>query len=97
MTAPGVRPITAMAVTAAFDDAERFNLSSTAGGYLGLKLWRCESGEIRTSWDTILPPQTLLRIGPGHIGQHGIDKSLVPCRIGFAGTKQGFIAVTNQC
>ncbi|EXS68269.1 hypothetical protein BF95_16785, partial [Sphingobium sp. Ant17] len=45
MTAPGVGPITAMAVTAAFDDAERFNRSSSAGAYLGLtpkalRIWR---------------------------------------------------------
>jgi len=46
MTAPGVGPITAMAVTAAFDDAERFNRSSSAGAYLGLTPRRYESGEI---------------------------------------------------
>ncbi|WP_200866963.1 transposase [Sphingobium sp. Ant17] len=45
MTAPGVGPITAMAVTAAFDDAERFNRSSSAGAYLGLTPRRYESGE----------------------------------------------------
>lgn len=36
MTAPGVGPITAMAVVAAFDDAFRFRRSSSAGAYLGL-------------------------------------------------------------
>ena len=36
MTAPGVGPITAMAVVAAFDDADRFRKSSSAGAYLGL-------------------------------------------------------------
>ncbi len=46
MTAPGVGPITAMAVVAAFDDASRFRRSSSAGGYLGLTPRRYESGEI---------------------------------------------------
>ncbi|WP_268747188.1 transposase [Sphingobium sp. Ant17] len=45
MTAPGVGPITAMAVTAAFDDAERFNRSSSAGRLSrsdakALRIWR---------------------------------------------------------
>jgi len=46
MTAPGVGPITAMAVVAAFDDASRFRRSSGAGAYLGLTPRRYESGEI---------------------------------------------------
>lgn len=46
MTAPGVGPITAMAVVAAFDDAARFRRSSSAGAYLGLTPKRYESGEI---------------------------------------------------
>lgn len=46
MTAPGVGPITAMAVVAAFDDARRFRRSSSAGAYLGLTPRRYESGEI---------------------------------------------------
>lgn len=46
MTAPGVGPITAMAVVAAFDDASRFRRSSSAGAYLGLAPRRYESGEI---------------------------------------------------
>ena len=46
MTAPGVGPITAMAVVAAFDDAARFRHSSSAGAYLGLTPRRYESGEI---------------------------------------------------
>lgn len=46
MTAPGVGPITAMAVVAAFDDATRFRRSSSAGAYLGLTPRRYESGEI---------------------------------------------------
>jgi transposase len=46
MTAPGVGPITAMAVVAAFDDADRFRRSSSAGAYLGLTPRRYESGEI---------------------------------------------------
>jgi transposase len=46
MTAPGVGPITAMAVVAAFDDASRFRRSSSAGAYLGLTPRRYESGEI---------------------------------------------------
>lgn len=46
MTAPGVGPITAMAVVAAFDDASRFRRSSSAGADLGLTPRRYESGEI---------------------------------------------------
>lgn len=46
MTAPGVGPITAMAVVAAFDDINRFKRSSSAGAYLGLTPRRYESGEI---------------------------------------------------
>jgi transposase len=46
MTAPGVGPITAMAVVAAFDDASRFRRSSSVGAYLGLTPRRYESGEI---------------------------------------------------
>jgi transposase len=46
MTAPGVGPITAMAVVSAFDDAARFQRSSSAGAYLGLTPRRYESGEI---------------------------------------------------
>lgn len=46
MTAPGVGPITAMAVVSAFDDASRFRRSSSAGAYLGLTPRRYESGEI---------------------------------------------------
>ena len=46
MTAPGVGPITAMAVVAAFDDAARFRRSSSAGAYLGLTPRRYESAEI---------------------------------------------------
>lgn len=46
MTAPGIGPVTAMAVVAAFDDAARFRRSSSAGAYLGLTPRRYESGEI---------------------------------------------------
>lgn len=46
MTAPGVGPITAMAVVAAFDHAARFRRSSSAGACLGLTPKRYESGEI---------------------------------------------------
>jgi transposase len=46
MTAPGIGPITALAVAAAFDDASRFARSSSAGAYLGLTPKRHESGEI---------------------------------------------------
>lgn len=46
MTAPGVGPITAMAVVAAFDDAARFSSSSSVGAYLGLTPRRYESGEV---------------------------------------------------
>ncbi|WP_205961707.1 transposase [Pararhodobacter oceanensis] len=43
-TTPGVGPITAMTVVAAFDDATRFRRSSSAGAYLGLTPRRYESG-----------------------------------------------------
>ncbi len=46
MTAPGVGPITATAVVAAFDDAARFRRSSSVGAYLGLTPRRYESGEV---------------------------------------------------
>ncbi|TCT12469.1 transposase IS116/IS110/IS902 family protein [Tepidamorphus gemmatus] len=46
MTAPGVEPITAMAVVAAFDDACRFRRSSSAGAHLGLTPRRYASGKI---------------------------------------------------
>jgi len=46
MAAPGVGPITALAVAAAFDDPARFRRSSSAGAYLGLTPRRYESGEI---------------------------------------------------
>jgi transposase len=46
MTAPGIGPITALAVATAFDDAARFHRSSSAGAYLGLTPKRHESGEI---------------------------------------------------
>jgi transposase len=45
MTAPGVGVITALSVASAFDDASRFNRSSSAGAYLGLTPRRYESGE----------------------------------------------------
>ncbi|MGP3697941.1 transposase [Rhodobacter sp. NSM] len=41
MTAPGVGPITAMAVVAAFDDASRFRRSSSAGAHIGLTPRQC--------------------------------------------------------
>jgi transposase len=46
MTAPGVGAITALSVASAFDDAERFKHSSSAGAYLGLTPRRYESGEV---------------------------------------------------
>lgn len=46
MTAPGVGPITALAVAAAFDDPARFRRSSSAGAHLGLMPRRYESGEV---------------------------------------------------
>jgi transposase len=46
MTAPGIGPITALAVATAFDDASRFRRSSCAGAYLGLTPKRYESCEI---------------------------------------------------
>ena len=44
MSAPGVGAITALSVASAFDDAERFKRSSSAGAYLGLTPRRYESG-----------------------------------------------------
>ncbi len=49
MTAPGVGPITALSVASAFDDAQRFRRSSSAGAYLGLTPRRYESGEVSRS------------------------------------------------
>ena len=49
MTAPGVGPVTALAVAAAFDDASRFRRSSSVGAYLGLTPKRYESGEVSYS------------------------------------------------
>jgi transposase len=49
MTAPGVGPVTALAVAAAFDDAARFRRSSSVGAYLGLTPKRYESGEVSYS------------------------------------------------
>jgi transposase len=46
MTAPGVGAITALSVASAFDQAERFRRSSSAGAYLGLTPRRYESGEV---------------------------------------------------
>ena len=46
MSAPGVGAITALSVASAFDDAERFRRSSSAGAYLGLTPRRYESGEV---------------------------------------------------
>lgn len=46
MTAPGVGPVTALAVAATFDDASRFRRSASVGAYLGLTPKRYESGEV---------------------------------------------------
>ncbi len=46
MTAPGIGAITALSVASAFDQAERFRRSSSAGAYLGLTPRRYESGEV---------------------------------------------------
>ena len=46
MTAPGVGAITALSVASAFDQAERFRRSSSAGAYLGLTPRRYQSGEV---------------------------------------------------
>lgn len=46
MTAPGIGPVTALAVAAAFDDASRFPRSSSVGAYFGLTPKRYESGEV---------------------------------------------------
>ncbi len=46
LTAPGIGPITALAVASAFDYADRFRSSASAGAYLGLTPRRYASGEI---------------------------------------------------
>ena len=46
LSAPGLGPITALSVASAFDDANRFKCSSSAGAYLGLTPRRYESGEV---------------------------------------------------
>ena len=56
MSAPGVGAITALSVASAFDDADRFRHSSSAGAYLGLTPRRYESGEVSRN---------------GHISKHG--------------------------
>ena len=45
-TAPGVGPVTSLAVASTFDDASHFKRSSSAGAYLGLAPRRYESGEV---------------------------------------------------
>ena len=45
-TAPGVGPVTSLAIASTFDDASRFKRSSSAGAYLGLAPRRYESGEV---------------------------------------------------
>jgi transposase len=49
MTAPGVGAITALSVASAFDQAQRFRRSSSAGAYLGLTPRRYQSGEVDRS------------------------------------------------
>jgi transposase len=49
MTAPGVGCITALSVASAFDQAQRFRRSSSAGAYLGLTPRRYQSGEVDRS------------------------------------------------
>jgi transposase len=49
MTAPGVGAITALSVVSAFDQAQRFRRSSSAGAYLGLASRRYQSGEVDRS------------------------------------------------
>lgn len=49
MTAPGVGAITALSVASAFDQAQRFRRSSSAGAYLGLAPRRYQSGEVDRS------------------------------------------------
>lgn len=46
MTAPGVGPITALAVASAFDNVVRFRSSAGAGAYFGRSPRRYELGEI---------------------------------------------------
>ena len=46
MTIPGVGQFTALAFTAAIDDAERFRRSRDVGPYLGLVPRRYQSGEV---------------------------------------------------
>jgi transposase len=49
MTAPGVGCITALSVASAFDQAQRFRRSSSAGAYLGLTPRRYQSDEVDRS------------------------------------------------
>jgi transposase len=46
MTIPGVGQLTALAFTAAVDDAQRFKRSRDVGAYLGLVPRRHQSGEV---------------------------------------------------
>jgi transposase len=46
VSAPGISAITTHSVASAFDPAERFQRSSSAGPYLGLTPRRYESGEV---------------------------------------------------
>jgi transposase len=46
MTAPGVGAITALSVASAFDQAQRFRRSSSAGAHLGLTPRRYQSGKV---------------------------------------------------
>ena len=90
MTAPGVRPITAMAVVAAFDDASRFRRSSSAGAYLRadaqtLRVWRDQP-----EWAVpflIAQAQSVLNAGFNQLrqgekskGQHAAKSAASPCR-----------------
>ena len=50
MTAPGVGPVTALAVAAAFDDAAGFRRTSGVGAYLGLTREAPQVGRSQRQW-----------------------------------------------
>lgn len=90
-TAPGIGPITSLAVAAAFDDASRFRRSSSAGAYLGLTPRRYESGEVSRN---------------GRISKHGdrmtrtylyeAANALMTRKIGGAGLREWALALAKK-
>lgn len=72
MTAPGVGPITAIAVVGAFHDAAWFRLASSVGAHLGLTPRRYESGEISRNRNDADPQHDRMRPA-GTRGKGDID------------------------